>query len=121
MLQLVKEGIGHEIEMNPTSPPPEISIRQLSTPRASSAESRCSTVRTVAPPLDSVVQRRESETDPADAMMRRRQPSCTSSATKKRPSPAAAGKMAAVVRAPEWRPTPVRATDEARVCCGLPI
>ncbi|URE13828.1 hypothetical protein MUK42_23098 [Musa troglodytarum] len=102
-----------------TSSPPSISIRQLSTPHASRADRRCSTVRTLVPSRERVVQRVESTTWPIAAGIPVRGRECP--ATKNLPSPAAAGRRRAVVKSPECSAVPDLDTDEARVCCGRPV
>lgn len=110
----------------PTSSPATIWIPQLSTPVASKAESKCSTVRTLTPSVSllSVVHSTDSDTQSILAgILKRDRPwlPVPPQQRKNLPSPAMAGNSFAVVEAPEWSPVPDRDTSEARVFWSFPV
>lgn len=91
-------------------------MRQLSTPVASRAESKCSTVRIVYPSLDSVVHRGVSFTAwSIDAR------TIFDLKTKYRPVRADSGTILTVESLPEWSAGPVLSIQLATVCCNLPV
>lgn len=92
-----------------------ISIRQLSTPIPSIAESKCSMVRILNPSLERVVQRGDSSAKLIEAGI------TLDLKLKYLPAPASSGHNFTVETFPECRVFPVLSIHPARVCCSLPV